>query len=36
MAAMGPEWAGDWCPVDVGATTVGVAERAAKVSAAPG
>jgi thiamine biosynthesis lipoprotein len=29
MAAMGPERAGDWCRVDVGATTVGVAERAA-------
>ena len=29
MSAMGPEGAGDWCPVDVGATTVGVAERAA-------
>jgi thiamine biosynthesis lipoprotein len=29
MAAMGPEGAGDWCPVDVGATAVGVAERAA-------
>jgi FAD:protein FMN transferase len=27
MAAMGPEGARDWCPVDVGATTVGVAER---------
>ena len=29
MAAMGPEGSGDWCPVDVGATAVGVAERAA-------
>src|SRR5215472_3379882 len=29
MAAMGLDWAGDWCPVDVGATAVGVAERAA-------
>jgi FAD:protein FMN transferase len=27
MAAMGLEGARDWCPVDVGATTVGVAER---------
>jgi thiamine biosynthesis lipoprotein len=27
MAAMGPAAAGDWCRVDVGATTVGVAER---------
>jgi thiamine biosynthesis lipoprotein len=27
MAAMGPAGAHDWCPVDVGATTVGVAER---------
>ena len=27
MAAMGPEGARDWCPVDVGAATVGVAER---------
>ena len=27
MAAMGPEGARDWCQVDVGATTVGVAER---------
>jgi thiamine biosynthesis lipoprotein len=27
MAAMGPEEARDWCPVDVGAATVGVAER---------
>jgi FAD:protein FMN transferase len=29
MAATGPGGAGDWCPVDVGATAVGVAERAA-------
>lgn len=27
MPAMGPERAGDWCPVNVGAATVGVAER---------
>ncbi|HET7246058.1 MAG TPA: FAD:protein FMN transferase [Streptosporangiaceae bacterium] len=27
MPALGPERAGDWCPVNVGATTVGVAER---------
>ena len=27
MTAMGPERARDWCPVDVGATAVGVAER---------
>ena len=27
MTTMGPEGARDWCPVDVGATTVGVAER---------
>jgi FAD:protein FMN transferase len=27
MAPMGPEGAWDWCPVDVGATAVGVAER---------
>ena len=27
MTTMGPERAGDWYPVDVGATTVGVAER---------
>jgi FAD:protein FMN transferase len=29
MAAMGPAGAGDWCPVDVGAAAVSVAERAA-------
>jgi len=29
MAAMGPEGAGDWYPVDAGTTTVAVAERAA-------
>jgi thiamine biosynthesis lipoprotein len=29
MTALGPEGAGGWCPVDVGATTVGVGERAA-------
>jgi thiamine biosynthesis lipoprotein len=27
MTAIGPEPAGDWCPVNVGSTTVGVAER---------
>ena len=27
MTTMGPERARDWCPVDVGATAVGVAER---------
>src|SRR5690349_2506694 len=27
MTVMGPEGAHDWCPVNVGATTVGVAER---------
>jgi FAD:protein FMN transferase len=27
MPAIGPEWAGGWCPVNVGAATVGVAER---------
>ncbi len=27
MSAMGPEGARDWCPVDVGAPAVGVAER---------
>ncbi len=27
MATTGPEGARDWCPVDAGAITVGVAER---------
>ena len=36
MSAMGPEGAGDWCPVDVGATTGYFAHHAAPAAPATG